>query len=220
MVAKRGGLSYVTNVIARRLKKTSDVAPYHSPFYFHRLTQFEYLPLRSFDIVFLGDSLTNEAEWSELFQDSKIKNRGISGDTTEGILKRLHPILNSKPQKVFLMIGINDIKAGVPVAEIIQNYAEILTTIQHQVPATKVFIESLLPLSSKLFGERTNQTVIQVNEQLKQLAEKFSYPYIDLYSQFLSATGELDPHYSLDGLHLNGPAYDRWRQLIKEYVLS
>ena len=65
------------------------------------------------DIIFLGNSINDGSEWYELFNDIRIKNRGISGDMTPGILHRLKEVTNRKPAKVFLMIGINDLGRGV-----------------------------------------------------------------------------------------------------------
>ena len=50
--------------------------------------------------------------WAEFFQNSNIKNRGISGDITEGILYRISEITESQPLQVFLMIGTNDLAKG------------------------------------------------------------------------------------------------------------
>ena len=49
---------------------------YH-PLYHQRATLFEELPVKSTDIVFLGNSITHFGEWHELFNNPNIKNRGI-----------------------------------------------------------------------------------------------------------------------------------------------
>lgn len=36
----------------------------------------------TYDIVFVGDSITDGAEWEDLFPNYYIANRGISGDTS------------------------------------------------------------------------------------------------------------------------------------------
>ena len=58
----------------------------YSTFYYQRATLFEELPVTSKDIIFLGNSITNGAEWSELFSNKHVKNRGISGDICMGCL--------------------------------------------------------------------------------------------------------------------------------------
>ena len=81
----------------------------YSTFYEQRATLFEELPVTSRDIIFLGNSITNGCEWGELFQNTYVKNRGISGDICMGVYDRLDPIIKGKPAKIFLLIGINDV---------------------------------------------------------------------------------------------------------------
>ena len=78
----------------------------YSTFYYQRATLFEELPVTSSDIIFLGNSITNGAEWAELFKNKHVKNRGISGDICMGVYDRLDAILKGKPAKIFLLIGI------------------------------------------------------------------------------------------------------------------
>ena len=82
--------------------------------YIQRKTQFELMPERNTDIVFLGDSITARFEWQEYFSDLTVTNRGIDSDVTEGVLNRLDTVENQHPQKIFLMIGINDIMHKLP----------------------------------------------------------------------------------------------------------
>lgn len=45
----------------------------YSTFYYQRATLFEELPVTSSDIIFLGNSITNGAEWAELFKNKHVK---------------------------------------------------------------------------------------------------------------------------------------------------
>jgi len=56
-------------------------------------------------VVMVGDSLTDGAEWGELFPGAGIANRGIDGDTTDGVLERMDAILALHPAKAFVMIA-------------------------------------------------------------------------------------------------------------------
>ena len=77
--------------------------------YFERITEFKKDPIGKNKIVFLGNSIMQGGgDWNERYQCSNIVNRGISGDYTNGILKRLDEITFYKPTAVFLMIGINE----------------------------------------------------------------------------------------------------------------
>ena len=57
----------------------------YSTYYYQRATLFEKLSVTPDDILFVGNSITDGAEWFELFRNPKVKNRGISGDTTYGV---------------------------------------------------------------------------------------------------------------------------------------
>ena len=80
----------------------------------------------------LGDSHTEGIDWRELFPDVKILNRGISGDTSEGVLNRLEEVIGRHSKIVFLMIGGNDLQMGVPVPLVDANIRSIVQTLGRQ----------------------------------------------------------------------------------------
>src|SRR5262249_33686144 len=53
-----------------------------------RLTMFQTFSPTS-DVVMVGDSLTSNAAWTQIFPKVQIANRGIGGDTTDDILLRM-----------------------------------------------------------------------------------------------------------------------------------
>ena len=61
-------------------------------YYVRRATHFDDLPVYRNDIIMLGNSLTDGAEWNELFRNPHIKNRGIIGDIVQGLYERMEPI--------------------------------------------------------------------------------------------------------------------------------
>ena len=98
----------------------------NDPYYKHKKSQFEILALNEkYKTIMLGDSITDEAQWDELLNSDTIQNRGISGDTTDGVIDRLNPI-GKNIEKVFIMIGVNDIMRGKSVDEIYLNYLKII----------------------------------------------------------------------------------------------
>lgn len=195
----------------------------YSTFYYQRATLFEALPVTSEDIIFLGNSITNGSEWSELFGNPHIKNRGISGDTTMGVYDRLDAILKGKPAKIFLLIGINDVSRGIPVDTIVRNIGMIVEKVKKDSPDTRLYLQSVLPVTDhyKLFGGHTSRAAMvpEINKGLKTLAEKNGATYVDLYSQFLDpATGKLNIEYTNDGLHMLGKGYLKWKEVVTPYV--
>lgn len=166
-------------------------------------------------LLFLGDSLTEYGNWSELFPGRDIKNRGIAGDTTGGVLHRLDGITALSPDKIFLMIGINDLLMGRTPKRILENYKDILSVLKRELPRGEVYVQSLLPVESM---EGVSDGILEVNDGLKALAAEFGYTYIDLFTPFSDPTVGINPDYTDDGLHLTPEGYAAWKREIKEYV--
>ena len=77
-------------------------------------------------VVFFGDSITFGADWQRLFPDIPVVNRGISGDTTLGLLNRQAEVIELKPRQIFLMIGTNDLCFNRTPDKVLANYDLIL----------------------------------------------------------------------------------------------
>lgn len=216
---QRGGVQFLQQTLMRRQSRRSAIDLCH--FYLHRRQQFEDLAIEPDAIVFLGDSLTQEAEWSEWFPEFNIKNRGISGDTTRGLIDRLTPILDAKPQQLFLMIGINDLLNEHRSSQsIAQSYQHILALLQNQTPTTEVLIQSVLPINSTLCGKQVGTEISSLNQALKTSAAQHGYRYIDLFPLFADAQNQLSSEYTLDGIHLNGHGYRLWAQQLQPYLTT
>lgn len=188
-----------------------------SPYYLDRTSLFEVLPRSQNEILFLGDSLTNRGEWSELFENPNIKNRGINGDNTYALIKRLDQITASRPKAIFIMVGINDLITKEELEKITYKYRLILRTIKQLIPSTQVFVQSVLPVNNRTKFIVDNNAVIALNDKLKTLVNEFKYEYIDLYSVF-AIDNQLPEQYTNDGLHLNGNGYLLWKQAISKYI--
>lgn len=191
-------------------------------YYEQRATLFDALPTSDDDIIFLGNSITDGCEWSELFGDSRLKNRGISGDVCDGVLDRLTTITRGQPAKVFLMIGINDVNHGLAPDTIAMKVQQIVARIKAESPRTMVYVQSVLPTNDcyGMFNGHTSrwQMVAEINALLMKVAEVETVTYIDLYSLFATEEGKMNPDYSNDGLHLTGKGYLVWRDAVKAYL--
>lgn len=195
-----------------------------STYYHQRVAHFRSLPLTKGDIIFLGNSITDGAEWSELFGDQRIKNRGISGDVSAGILHRIDEVAARKPAKVFLMIGTNDLARKVSADSLQKNILDAVRYLRLQSPATTVYVQSILPVNDvygKFGGHTGNGALIKkVNAALAQNATSLQYTYIDLNTPFSDSNGKLKALFTNDGLHLNGDAYLLWKHLLYPYVFD
>ena len=181
---------------------------------------FRSYPNASSDIIFLGNSITAGVDWVELLGKPAVRNRGISGDITFGILERLHEVTEGAPAKVFILIGINDISRNIPDTVIVGNYRKMVQRIKKESPKTKIYFQTLLPVNNTFtqFKNHYNkdQHIQYVNESLKKLAASEKITLIDLYPQFLDSDGKLDKKYTIDGLHLNAEGYKVWADVLKK----
>jgi len=193
----------------------------HSTYYYQQKSLFERLLNTRGEILLIGDSITDGGEWSELFKNRKVKNRGISGDVTKGVLDRLEEITEGRPRKVFLMIGVNDLARGIPAEKITENILLIVERIRQASPKTKIYVQSILPVNDEFskFANHVNkgEEIKSINQRLREQAGK-QYQYIDLYSGFVTKEGKLNPEYTNDGLHLTGAGYLEWKKLIHKYI--
>jgi len=196
---------------------------YLSTYYGQKVSLFRLLPDTKREIIFLGNSITDIGEWTEIWQNPKVKNRGISGDNTFGVLARLDEVVASKPKKVFLMIGINDIAKGIPDNVIVENIIKIITNIQAASPKTILILQSILPTNDAFTEFKRHQNkdghIRTVNAALRNYCQQHQLVFVDLYSLFLNTSGKLDVRYTNDGLHINGAGYMLWRDTLRKMKL-
>ncbi len=152
-------------------------------YYLQRVSLFELMPLQKEDVVFVGNSITDGSEWNELFHDLHIKNRGISGDATFGILHRWQQIVKASPKKVFLMIGTNDLSRGASVDSVFKNIMLAADYLKQESPTTQLYIQSILPVTDfyKKFSGHTSKgpQIKEVNRKLMEAASAHHYTYVD-----------------------------------------
>lgn len=195
----------------------------YSEYYYERKEAFENSPNTKKEIIFLGNSITEGCDWKSLFPDENVINRGISGDVTMGILNRLDEVTSSKPAKIFLLIGTNDLARDQGVEHVVKYYRLIIEKILNDSKRTKVYVQSILPynpnVGDQFQGHKSKQKeVIIANETLREMAKEYKLTYIDIYSSFSNEKGELIAIYTDDGLHLNQLGNEHWKESLSNYV--
>jgi len=180
---------------------------------------FNTMPKKAGDVVFLGDSHISLGLWSELFRRPDIQNRGISGDTTEGVLRRLGDIIEEQPSMIVMMVGINDMFWIRDKAKTLRNYQAILDRIRSELPEAKIVVNSVLPINSwKFWKSMDSRLIVELNETLAILAKQHNALYCDLFPAFVTEELELKPELTNDGLHLNGDGYVLWKSVLEAQV--
>ena len=170
------------------------------------------------DVVMLGNSITYGANWSELLGRPGVVNRGIGGDNTYGFIARLPDVIRLHPKLCFIMGGINDIFADIPVDTVFKNYCTILRTLQSN--SIIPIIQSTLYVSLRWnrAGEK-NPVVTTLNDRLRAYAAEHRMTFIDLNAQ-LSDGAVLRDEFTSDGVHLTAPGYIRWAHELDRVLTS
>ncbi|MFA0706135.1 SGNH/GDSL hydrolase family protein, partial [Vibrio sp. 10N.222.48.A3] len=145
------------------------------------------------DLVMFGDSITEWAPWADIFRDVSMVNRGLAGDTTTGMLRRIDTTLNVKPKLVCFMAGINDLAQGNDVEHIYRNYIDMLEVWQEN--DIRILVQSTLYVGSKLQG--LNPSVELLNSKISEYCSQQDIAFLDVNS-VLSPNKLLSNEYSCD----------------------
>ena len=209
---------------------------------FHRrIKEFKNDPIGHNKIVFIGNSITyGLRRWDNKLEANNIVNRGISGDFTEGIQKRLDEVIYYKPLAVFILIGINDffrdstVSIYVTPSYVANNIIAAAEKIKQSSPKTKIYLQTILPINTAhnlmsrpedirhyyyyLNEDYTPSLNQQINQTNKIIRKNGLFEVVDLHSIFLDEEGELNLKFSDDGLHLDEVGYEHWMNKIKQLV--
>lgn len=193
----------------------------------------------SIKYVALGDSLTfgvGTQYYSEsypflvskkLYENNgeplTLYNFSWPGDKSSDLIaKFLDYTINEKPNKITILIGINDIHSQISASKFQNNYAKILSRLTNETKADIYVIsipylgsgQILLPPYNYYFNYKTRQ----FNEIIKELAAEYEVNYIDLYSPTVNLFKKSGDHYSSDFYHPSAGGYALWGQIIYDNI--
>jgi lysophospholipase L1-like esterase len=161
--------------------------------------------------ILLGDSLTM---WfpSERLPGGKIwLNQGISGENSGQILNRLSAFSTTKPDIIYVLAGINDLRQGATDAVILDNLRQILRRLRLKHPNSLVVVQSILPTR---LNEIPNERIRNLNEQISMVAQQEGAGYLNLHTLFADSQGKLRQELTTDGLHLTLRGYEVWQEAL------
>ena len=206
-IQRLGGLSY-----ARYRLTHPDTGVYQN-----RKQLFDRLQIPPNAIVMLGDSHMQGCEWAELLQmdSQKVINRGINGDHIRGVSERIAPILQSKPARIYLQVGINDLLLGSTPEMLLPSYLDLLQKIRKESPSTILILMELPPVNSQVKHiPLTNERIREMNTKIRAIAKEYAIPVLDTHAILTDANGNLMARLTDDGIHINGDGYLLWKKLI------
>ena len=192
--------------------------------------------------VLAGDSLSLWFPSNLLPVGATWLNQGISGDTSYGLLKRVKFLDQTKPQTIFVMVGINDLIKGVRGETLVANQREIARHLKAAHPQATIVIQSILPTGGDRASRRylasvkgdpapkerqrplwvdrlptiSSRWIRTINEKLERIAHDEGVEYLDLHSAFADTDGYIKEELTTDGLHLSAAGYALWRSKLQQ----
>lgn len=173
-------------------------------------------------LVFLGDSITQG--WGEKmggsFEGAKVANRGISGDTTRGVLIRLREdVLALKPAGVVLLIGTNDLEEGADPETIAGNLKLILAELKKHDAQMPIVLCQVFPSSAT--KKRPAEKIKKVNELYKAAVKgDGQVTLVETYPLFANGEGDAKVEEFPDLLHPNEAGYRKWAMAIRPVLAT
>lgn len=162
-------------------------------------------------LVFLGDSITQGwGDPGKYFPQYRCANRGISGDTTRGILYRLpEDVLALHPAAVVVLIGTNDIDIGADPADVAENIKAILLALKNSNAKLPVLVCRVMPSAASL--RRPAAKIQKLNALVDEwVARDPQFIRCDTYTIFADEQGDAKETEFPDRLHLNAAGYAKW----------
>jgi lysophospholipase L1-like esterase len=173
-------------------------------------------------VVFLGDSITQG--WGgglgAAFPGIKVANRGISGDTTRGVLLRLQDdVLALNPAAVVLLIGTNDLEEGASPEIIASNLKLILAGLEGHDPRMPIVLCQVFPSSAT---EKRPMDQIKAINALYRAAVKNDprITYLETWPLFADPKGDAIPDEFPDLLHPNEAGYAKWAAALRPILAT
>jgi lysophospholipase L1-like esterase len=163
-------------------------------------------------VVFLGDSITQG--WGDNmgghFTGMKVANRGISGDTTRGMLIRLkEDVLSLKPRAVVMLMGTNDLEEKAEPKTIAANVTLIIAALKKHNARMPIILCKVFPSSPR--KSRSAEKIRKINE-LYAAAVKGDPQVIvmETWVLFADEQGDAKKAEFPDLLHPNKAGYAKW----------
>ena len=154
--------------------------------------------------VLVGDSIYLWLPQDQLTGDRLWLNQSISGETTTHVLRRLTYFASVRPQTIYVMAGVNDLKNGVDPRIVVSNLELTAQRLRMQHPQARIVVLSILPTR---LAHIPPPQVRGVNQQLAIALQRRNIEFLDLQPAFMDDQGLMRTDLTTDGLHLNAQGY-------------
>ncbi|AFZ60170.1 G-D-S-L family lipolytic protein [Anabaena cylindrica FACHB-243] len=162
--------------------------------------------------ILVGDSLSLWFPKEKLPSGKLWLNQGISGDRSEGVLRRVGAFSTTRPEVIYLMVGINDLLRGASDVSILRNHRQIIRSLRQTHPKSQIMVQSILPIRRTIIP---NKRIRHLNAQIALIAKQEGANYLNIHNWFTDFEGNLRSDLTTDGVHLTLEGYDVWQAALQ-----
>lgn len=157
----------------------------------------------------LGDGIAQRLYEQEVLGESFVlasEDASAAGMEDAQMITNLEAAAKQKPKVLFLMLGMNDVTMEGQSAETFEeNYRALLESVSEKLPDTKIFVNSILPVTQKAAAETpAYANIAEYNKRLQALCREAGVVYID------NSNLVKDDYYKDDGIHMKKKFYTLW----------
>ena len=157
-------------------------------------------------VAVIGDSIVQQMDFAALMGRSDVVNRGIAGDLSIDMPKRLKFLLGKKPKVLVIQGGINDIMSRIQIERIVKSKMEMIAFCEKQ-GIVPVLVQTLRvaqagPAELQMHREAINAKVVELNTAMAAAAKESKVRLVDI-PEAASEDGFLRSDLTSDGIHLN-----------------
>lgn len=166
--------------------------------------------------LFIGDSITEGIKAYGLLDDTNVL--AVKGLTVLKAEKEIGAIAKRNPERIYILLGSNDLLYGMDSEKFSSEYIEFVQLIKDKLPETKIYIQSIFPVSKEVEGKKpmlSNPRIDEFNRELKKAAEQQGIGYIDISQLLKDDSGIMNKDYTSDGIHVKYKFYSIWLDCVK-----
>jgi lysophospholipase L1-like esterase len=173
-------------------------------------------------VVFFGDSITEG--WGDhmqgMFEGMKVSNRGISGDTTRGMLVRLdEDVISLDPAAVVMLMGTNDLEEKADAETIAGNVKLIVDQLKAHNPKMAIILCEVFPSSPT--KSRPAEKIKEINKTyVAAMKDEPQVTMIDTWTLFAGEGGDAKIEEFPDLLHPNAAGYAKWAGALRPVLAT
>jgi lysophospholipase L1-like esterase len=157
---------------------------------------------------------------------STVKFSGVNSDRCVCIdgsaVTLAEAVSRIKPRILVITLGVSGGAGILPKEKFQSIYRQMLTSVKKASPKTKIYVQSILPLSDKsvkYYKKITKEAINEANTWIREVCASLSVPYIDTHSLLTGENGYLKQEYQNDEyMHLTSSAYKVILANIKKYI--